>query len=283
MRYLPSTVQVSPPWTAIALISVMAAACSGAASSPADPAHNASPPAHVAHHGDDTALGDSLYECHEVSGKIGASFGPDLQLADLVVWAAAFSCKNIVYDPALACASVTIVSPRKMTSAEAWDLFVASVEAAGLAVEHRGGTVAITGAARCDDDAPDPDSAVDDVDTLLADLDANMTRIDDTTFEIERGTLVRLLSTSTAARGATIVRSVKDGNPSGYRLYAVRPGSVYAKLGLRNGDTVHSVNGHALSDSADVLALYEKVESSNRLDVELTRRGQSITISYTIR
>jgi general secretion pathway protein C len=47
------------------------------------------------------------------------------------------------------------------------------------------------------------------------------------------------------AKGARVVPAVKNGKPDGFKLYAIRPSSVYSKLGLTNGDTIQSINGFA--------------------------------------
>ena len=286
MRYCSCIVQNASCSIYLALSALIFVACGGSTAGSTEPTeHTSSPITDVEPNSSGSELDDSLYSCHEPTGSIRASFMPGVELGDLVVWAAGFTCKNIVYDPALVCASVTIVSPREMTAEEAWSLFVASVETAGLTVAEAGETVSITGSARCD--APrvgdhSTDSA-DDPEQVSAALVAGVTKVDDTHYDVERAVLDALLDDVSLSGGARIVPSVKDGQPNGYKLYAIRPSSVYAALGIKNGDTIHSINGHALLDVADVLATYEQLRASDNFDVSITRRGKPITIQYTIR
>lgn len=83
-----------------------------------------------------------------------------------------------------------------------------------------------------------------------------------------------------AARGARVVPSIKNGKPNGFKLYAIRPSSVYARLGLENGDTVLRINGHALDSADHALEVYTKVREANEVVVEIVRRGVPIKHSY---
>ncbi len=121
-------------------------------------------------------------------------------------------------------------------------------------------------------------------DDLLAAVDAGVKKIDETTFEIDRSLVDKVLANPTAvARGARVVPSVKNGQPNGFKLYAIRPSSVYAKIGLMNGDTIHAVNGFELTSLDKGLEVYTKVKESTSLSVSVTRRGKPLNLSYTIK
>lgn len=121
-------------------------------------------------------------------------------------------------------------------------------------------------------------------DDLLAAVDAGVKKVDDTTFEIDRSLVDKVLANPTAvARGARVVPSVKNGQPNGFKLYAIRPSSVYAKIGLMNGDTIHAVNGFELTSLDKGLEVYTKVKESTSLSVSITRRGKPLNLSYSIK
>lgn len=132
--------------------------------------------------------------------------------------------------------------------------------------------------------APPADAAAGPKDDLLAAVDAGVKKIDDTTFEIDRSLVDKVLANPTAvARGARVVPSVKNGQPNGFKLYAIRPSSVYAKIGLMNGDTIHAVNGFELTSLDKGLEVYTKVKESTSLSVSITRRGKPLNLSYSIK
>ena len=67
------------------------------------------------------------------------------------------------------------------------------------------------------------------------------------------------------AKGARVVPAVKNGKPDGFKLYAIRPSSVYAKLGLQNGDTLQSINGFELTSADKALEVYTKLREATSL------------------
>ncbi|MCC6750793.1 MAG: hypothetical protein IT371_24260 [Deltaproteobacteria bacterium] len=103
-------------------------------------------------------------------------------------------------------------------------------------------------------------------------------------WEIQRAALNRVLTNTTLlARSARIVPSVQDGKPNGFKLYAIRPGSVYSLIGLENGDTIHAVNGHAMNTPDQALEVYTRVRNASHLSISFSRRGKTTTQDYTIR
>lgn len=123
-----------------------------------------------------------------------------------------------------------------------------------------------------------------DKDDIMAEVDAGVKKVNDTTFEIDRALVDKVLANPMAvARGARVVPSIKDGKNNGFKLYAIRPSSVYSKLGMRNGDTIHAVNGFDLTTADKALEVYQKVKESSNLSVTVTRRGKPVTLTYTIR
>ncbi|MGN6103917.1 MAG: type II secretion system protein GspC, partial [Kofleriaceae bacterium] len=59
--------------------------------------------------------------------------------------------------------------------------------------------------------------------------------------------------------------------------------SVYAKLGLTNGDTITSINGLELNSADAALSAYTKLRDASSLELDVTRRGKPVTIKYSIR
>lgn len=121
-------------------------------------------------------------------------------------------------------------------------------------------------------------------DELQASIDNGIKKIDDNTFEIDKALVDKVLANPMAvAKGARIVPAVKNGKPDGFKLYAIRPSSVYAKLGLTNGDTLQSINGFELTSADKALEVYTKLREATSLEMEVMRRGKPVTLKYTIR
>jgi general secretion pathway protein C len=121
-------------------------------------------------------------------------------------------------------------------------------------------------------------------DELKAAIEAGVRKSGDNAWEIDRSVVDKVLANPMAVgRGARIVPSIKNGKPNGFKLYAIRPSSVYANIGLMNGDTLHAVNGFELTTPDKALEVYTKVRESNSLSVNITRRGKPVTLNYSIK
>ena len=131
--------------------------------------------------------------------------------------------------------------------------------------------------------AVEPPPAADG-DDLQASIDGGVKKIDDNNYEIDRALVDKILANPMGiAKGARIVPSVKNGKPDGFKLYAIRPSSVYAKLGMTNGDTIQAINGMELTSADKALEVYTKLKDSSSLEVDVTRRGKPTTLKYTIK
>src|SRR5215470_11471028 len=119
---------------------------------------------------------------------------------------------------------------------------------------------------------------------LLAAVDKGVKKIDDSKYDIDRALVDKILADPTvAARSARIVPSIKDGKPNGFKMYAIRPNSLFAKIGLQNGDTITSINGMDMSSPDKALEVYTKVRSASSLSVSIIRRGQPVNMDYSIK
>ncbi len=79
------------------------------------------------------------------------------------------------------------------------------------------------------------------------------------------------------------VPSMKDGNTQGFRVFAIRRGSLFQQLGLRNNDVVQRINGTELTDPTRAMGLFENLKGETRLSVDVLRGGEPRTLSYEIR
>jgi hypothetical protein len=101
---------------------------------------------------------------------------------------------------------------------------------------------------------------------------------------IARKLLDRVLGDTTSlATSARIVPSLHDGKVDGFRIYAVRPGSVWSRLGFENGDTLQTINGMDMSSPEKALEIYARLRNTTELNVRIVRRGQPLTLTFEIR
>ncbi len=105
----------------------------------------------------------------------------------------------------------------------------------------------------------------------------------DNKYEIDRGTLDSTLSDlNKIATQARIVPSFKNGVANGFKLFSIQPGSLYASIGVENGDVIQRVNGYEINSPEKALELYQKLRESSHVTIELDRGGQVIRKEYNI-
>ena len=82
---------------------------------------------------------------------------------------------------------------------------------------------------------------------------------------------------------ARAVPYFKDGRAIGLRLFAIKTGSLYEKVGLRNGDILKSINGNSLGDISQAIKLFEQLKEEKSITLLLERAKKDREFRYTIR
>jgi len=82
---------------------------------------------------------------------------------------------------------------------------------------------------------------------------------------------------------ARAVPVLKDGKASGFKLFAIKKGSIFDKIGLTDGDVVQRVNDTELSDPSKAVGLLEEIQSMDQIRVNYIRGGKPRSNTYTIR
>jgi general secretion pathway protein C len=78
------------------------------------------------------------------------------------------------------------------------------------------------------------------------------------------------------AMQARIVPAFRDGVAIGFKLFAIRPGSLYADAGIQNGDVIESINGYDLTSPDKALEMYSLLTHGDRFDIEVERNRATI-------
>jgi general secretion pathway protein C len=84
----------------------------------------------------------------------------------------------------------------------------------------------------------------------------------------------------------TEIRAVpyfKEGQAAGLRLFAIKSGSLFDKIGLKNGDILKSINGNPMGDFTQAVKLFERLKAERTLKVSLERNREEKEFTYQIR
>ncbi|MEW6434059.1 MAG: type II secretion system protein GspC [Myxococcota bacterium] len=115
-------------------------------------------------------------------------------------------------------------------------------------------------------------------------LGAGVKQLSENDYEIPRGEIDKTLSNlNDVAMQARIVPAFKDGVAQGFKLFSIRPDSIYTKIGIQNGDVIKRINGYDLNSPEKALEIYSKLKEASRIDIEVERNGSTIRKTYNVR
>lgn len=230
--------------------------------------------------------------------RLAVSFGADVSIGELATWVAGFTCDSVVLAPDVTrhATRLNVIVPRTLTVREAVKLFVNTLEASGLEVRRKDRTFLVSLGPRlprgCPDvtlpppgaEAPPPTGTLPlDAERLADKVAASIRKVAADHVEVPRAVVDQLVANPAAfARGARVVPAVQAGKVIGFKLYAVRPGSVFAKVGLANGDTVTAIDGRPLDSVEQAVDAYTALRRAERMVLTVVRRGAPLTLTITI-
>jgi general secretion pathway protein C len=123
------------------------------------------------------------------------------------------------------------------------------------------------------DDSPPPSVA----------LGNGIKALSENEYTVPRGEIDKTLSNlNDVAMQARIVPAFKDGQSEGFKLFSIRPDSIYTKIGVQNGDVIKQINGYDLNSPEKALEIYSKLKEASRIDIVIDRNGSTLHKSYTI-
>ena len=108
--------------------------------------------------------------------------------------------------------------------------------------------------------------------------DDGINKIGENEFEISRETLEEVLGDPTRIVQEARVIPQKDG----LRFFGIRSNSIFWKIGIKNGDTLHQINNVELNDVEKALGVFEELRGESKFTIEYTRAGQKYVNEYTV-
>ena len=74
----------------------------------------------------------------------------------------------------------------------------------------------------------------------------------------------------------------KNGEPDGIVLSNVRSSAILRQMRLRNGDIVSKINGQKINSIEDMIKLFDGIDTSSEVDLQIKRRGKTKNLKYNI-
>lgn len=126
--------------------------------------------------------------------------------------------------------------------------------------------------------------AVNDGPPPSSNLGAGIKQLGENDYDIPRAEIDKTLSNlNDVAMQARIVPAFKDGVAQGFKLFSIRPDSIYSKIGIQNGDVIKRINGYEMNSPEKALEIYSKLKEASRIDIEVERNGAAVRKTYNVR
>jgi general secretion pathway protein C len=107
-------------------------------------------------------------------------------------------------------------------------------------------------------------------------------RESDTSYVLDRRLIdIVLEEQAELMRSVRVVPASVDGGTYP-RLFGLRPDSLLAMLGFRDGDTLEAINGFELSSPERALEAYARLRTADMLEARVRRRGKIVTLLYRV-
>ncbi len=107
---------------------------------------------------------------------------------------------------------------------------------------------------------------------------------DEGTFEIDRGVVDEALEDiPRLLTQARLLPNFRAGVTDGFRIFNIVPGSLFAKIGLKNGDVLHRINDQEINDPTKFMGLFAELRDASNITLDLVRGKERKTFEYEIR
>ena len=132
--------------------------------------------------------------------------------------------------------------------------------------------------------APPPLNISAAVKDPTSNIGATIKAVSENEYEVPKQEIDKTLSNlNEIAMQARVIPAFKDGVSEGFKMFSIRPDSIYTHIGVQNGDVIRKINGYDMNSPEKALEVYSKLKDANRIDIELDRNGSILRKTYNIR
>ena len=73
---------------------------------------------------------------------------------------------------------------------------------------------------------------------------------------------------------------IRNGKPDGLVLSRIKKDSIFAKLGLKNGDVVKRIDNRVIRTPDDAFTFYNRLKSGSEISLEIGRGSETKVFNY---
>ena len=71
-----------------------------------------------------------------------------------------------------------------------------------------------------------------------------------------------------------------SGKPDGFMVSRIKPGSIFRKMGMQNGDIIQGVDNQPIKSPDEMMKLYNKLKSGSAISLNIKRKGRTQNLKY---
>jgi len=78
------------------------------------------------------------------------------------------------------------------------------------------------------------------------------------------------------------IKDIKQGNKILFKVSFIKRGSIFAKLGIKRGDIIKSVNGEEIDSYTKAFSIYRGIKNMQNLTIVVIRNNKEVELEYEI-
>jgi general secretion pathway protein C len=217
---------------------------------------------------------------------VRVSFLADSDLGTMVKWAKEQTCADYAFDESLSARRLAQGVILTVVGRDVGSVFEILLHTMNLGLKGAGAkrTIVATGPESAPSKAArDREKADGERERIFDNIGTEVSKTDETHYTITRRAVDAALGNLAAlSRSVRIAPEVRNGKPKGFRLFAIRPGSLLGRVGFRNGDIIQAVNGNDTSTPEKAIETYNKLRTAGLVRASLLREGKPVAIEIKI-
>jgi len=72
------------------------------------------------------------------------------------------------------------------------------------------------------------------------------------------------------------------GQPAGFLIYNIEPGSIFSRMGLENGDAIKAVNGRPVATTQEAIDFYDALKTGTTVSLKIQRGESTQELNFVI-
>ena len=118
-------------------------------------------------------------------------------------------------------------------------------------------------------------------------VDDNIQQIGENYFKIQKSVIEKTLGNinEVMTQARMVPNNVQDGSGTkmdGFKIFNIKPGSIFQKLGMRDGDVIRKINNAPMDSVTKGFDLLQALRYEKKFDIDLLRGAQPLQMNYQV-